>query len=254
MFKTLPLPPELIKHPEKPFIIAHRGDRDHAPENSMAAFRLGLAGGAHGIETDLHLTADRQIVCFHDEDLERMTGVSGRVQDKTLAELQTLRLLGNGRERYPNEKIPTLDEVLSAFKDQTYFLLELKRPSWLKADEIQILLALLEKHDAFSRVMIASFAFEALELVKSLSPLPTAPIIPMNPFPPAGFPLIGVWYPMLFVNPLYVWLCHRRGQYFCPLDPRPEARLWYYLRLGVDCLLSDHPAETKAALKKLKSR
>ena len=59
---------------------AHRGlhtSDGSAPENSLTAFRMAANVG-YGVELDVHITADDQIVVFHDDDLERMTGVSGR--------------------------------------------------------------------------------------------------------------------------------------------------------------------------------
>ena len=56
------------------YIIAHRGASFDAPENTLAAFRLAWEQGADGIEGDFMLTADGQIVCFHDLDTQRVTG------------------------------------------------------------------------------------------------------------------------------------------------------------------------------------
>ncbi len=53
---------------------------------------------------------------------------------------------------------------------------------------------------------------------------------------------------MMFLNPLYAWIGHRRGQLICPLDPNPEPRLWYYRLLGCDAVLSNDPAKTRRAL------
>jgi glycerophosphoryl diester phosphodiesterase len=69
--------------------------------------------------------------------------------------------------------------------------------------------------------------------------------------PPKQYPFVGVWYPSLFLNPLYVWMCHRRGQFFAPLDPTPEARLRYYVWLGCDFVLTDNPAKTIAKLQQI---
>src|SRR5918995_2888930 len=61
--------------PKKPWVIAHRGASAYAPENTIPAFELAARQGATFVEFDLQLTRDRQIVCLHDNSLERTTDV-----------------------------------------------------------------------------------------------------------------------------------------------------------------------------------
>jgi len=103
-------------------IIAHQGASVHAPENTMAAFQLAMDLQADGIELDVMLTKDGQVVVIHDDTVDRTTDGTGRVRDMTLAELQKLDA-GNG------EKIPTLQNVLDAFGGQYLINIELKNYS-----------------------------------------------------------------------------------------------------------------------------
>jgi len=105
-----------------PKIIAHRGASGHAPENTLAAFRLAIEHKADGIELDVMLTKDGYAVVIHDDTVDRTTDGSGRVKDFTLAELQALDA-GNG------EKIPTLQDVLAEFGGQCLLNIELKNYS-----------------------------------------------------------------------------------------------------------------------------
>ena len=91
---------------------AHRGfhDKPLVPENSMAAFRRAVAHG-FGSEFDVHLIADGSLVIFHDEQLERQTGVKGEIEDYDITNLKKLRLEGT------DEQIPTFDEVLDLYED-----------------------------------------------------------------------------------------------------------------------------------------
>lgn len=100
---------------------AHRGlfNNMSIPENSMAAFVLA-AEKNFGIELDVHITADGEIVVFHDDDLLRMCGVKGKIEEKTLSELRQLRLLNT------DEKIPLLTEVLKALENTTPLIVEIK--------------------------------------------------------------------------------------------------------------------------------
>ena len=103
--------------------IAHRGlyEKDQSiPENSLAAFRRAVEAG-YGAELDVHITKDDRLAVFHDDDLTRMCGVSGRPEDKAYAELSALRLMGT------EERIPLLNDVLDAMDGKAPIILELKR-------------------------------------------------------------------------------------------------------------------------------
>ena len=91
---------------------AHRGyhDKPMIPENSMAAFRRAIEHG-WGVEFDVHLIADGSLVVFHDEELERETGVRGEIEDYDIINLSRLRLEGT------DEKIPSFNEVLELFEN-----------------------------------------------------------------------------------------------------------------------------------------
>ncbi|PVM90493.1 glycerophosphodiester phosphodiesterase [Caulobacter radicis] len=103
--------------------IAHRGlwTRDGAPENSLAAFQAACAKG-YSIELDVQLTADGQAVVFHDDRLERLTGVEGRLRDHTAAELGAMKLSGT------DETIPTLADALAVIGHRAMVQIELKTP------------------------------------------------------------------------------------------------------------------------------
>lgn len=116
--------PTIRRHPDRKLLeglkIAHRGLHNaEIPENSIPAF-LEAAARGYGIENDIHITSDGEIVVFHDHTLDRMCGVSGRVEDKTLAELKALSLNGT------NEKIPSLKECLNAIDGRVPLLIEFK--------------------------------------------------------------------------------------------------------------------------------
>lgn len=118
--------PSPRRHPARETLrgryIAHRGLHDLAentPENSLAAFRAAAEQG-HIIENDIHLTADGEVVVFHDSLLVRMCGVDGEVEKMTLAELKKCRLKGT------EEQIPTLQECLEAVDGRVPLLIEFK--------------------------------------------------------------------------------------------------------------------------------
>src|SRR6478672_4546628 len=71
----------------RPQVFAHRGGCALGPENTIAAFDLGMASGADGLELDVHLSADGVVVVHHDETLARTTNGAGRLARQTAAEL-----------------------------------------------------------------------------------------------------------------------------------------------------------------------
>jgi len=94
-------------------IWGHRGCRgdENPPENSLAAFQAAIDQGADGVELDVFLSKDEQLVVFHDDTLERMTNGDGDVTALTLTELKQLRLKDAGG-KLTSSQIPTLEEVL----------------------------------------------------------------------------------------------------------------------------------------------
>ena len=97
---------------------AHRGLwGDGIPENSLAAFALAAEKG-FAIELDVQLSADGEVMVFHDYTLNRMCGVDGKLAERTAAELATLRLAGT------DQTIPTLRQVLAVVSGRVPLLVE----------------------------------------------------------------------------------------------------------------------------------
>lgn len=121
---------------------AHRGyfDNDSAAlENSMAAFQAAMDAG-YGIELDVQMSADGVPMVFHDADLERMCGVSGKIWEYTCAELQQMRLMNT------EETIPTFAEVLALIDGQVPVIVEYKLDR-VNTDVCEAGNALLQEYD-----------------------------------------------------------------------------------------------------------
>jgi Glycerophosphoryl diester phosphodiesterase len=102
---------------------AHRGLHKYdksIPENSLPAFQAAVDNG-YGMELDVQLSADDQVVVFHDDSLERVCGEEGDVTDRTWAELSALKLCGT------KERMPLLTEVFSVVGGREPIIIELKR-------------------------------------------------------------------------------------------------------------------------------
>ncbi len=97
------------------FIISHRGDWRHYPENSLQAIQSCIEMGLDMVEIDIQQTKDGHLVLMHDATIDRTTNGKGKVSDYTLVELKQFRLL-SGMRRPTNQQIPTLEEAMLLVK------------------------------------------------------------------------------------------------------------------------------------------
>ena len=109
-----------------PMVIAHRGARTEAPENTAAAFDAALRHPIDGIEFDVQLSADGVPVVFHDDTLFRITGSRRRLGSCALSELRSLDLGGWFNARFAGEPMLTLDDMLARYAGATDLYLEVK--------------------------------------------------------------------------------------------------------------------------------
>jgi glycerophosphoryl diester phosphodiesterase len=108
-----------------PVNLAHRGASARAPENTLEAFRLAVEAGAGGLELDVHVTRDGQVVVIHDATVDRTTDGSGAVAEMELEEIQRLdagyHFSPDGGRNFPYRgrgvRIPTLTEVYASFPE-----------------------------------------------------------------------------------------------------------------------------------------
>lgn len=229
--------------------MAHRGNSAAAPENTCASFRRAVRDGADLVETDLHLTRDGAFVCIHDATLLRTGGVPVAVADVTFAELKR-HPVAFGRTGFETERVPSLEELLALLPPETGLALELKTDRFLEPDVARRLGEILRSSGHLDRTAVLSFAFERCRAVKREVPEVALGFITMRgSLPRAGEAgMVGPFWPVLFANPLYPWLAHRRGFFVAPLDDKPDRLLWYYRLLRCDAVLTNDPAATLRAL------
>jgi glycerophosphoryl diester phosphodiesterase len=151
-------------------IIAHRGFSAIAPENTLAAFELAIARKASSIEFDLQLSADSVPVIFHDATLDRITGVSAKVRETKLSDLQALNAGKWFGDEFAAEKIPTLTEALEILKNVDKFLYFDVKPhcEWSDA-EVTEFVNTLKGAGINEKCVITSFSDRFLAQVRRLS-------------------------------------------------------------------------------------
>lgn len=246
--------------PRSPLIFAHRGASEACPEHTLAAYERALAEGADGVECDVRLTRDGHLVCLHDRRLDRTSNGSGLVSDHTLAQLEELDF-GSWHGGGP-AAVLTLDRLLDLLRAAgrpVDLLIETKHPNRSGPEIEHRLILLLRRHGLVSgsgpvRVTVMSFSVLALRRIRRLAPeLSTVLLLDLLPpgLRPVRLPFARIAGPSIELararprlvsalqaagNPIYVWTVNE-----------PED-IDLVLAQGVDALITDRPAQTRAYL------
>jgi glycerophosphoryl diester phosphodiesterase len=155
----------------RPIVLAHRGARGHAPENTLLAFALAFDLGADAIEFDVQRSSDGQLVVIHDDTLDRTTDGHGPVRQTTFA---ALRSLNAGVRWNTPQRVPTLAEMFDLVGTRGAAMnLEVKANSTedaLATAEI-VLASLTELGEQMrARLLVSSFELDAVAWLKSRLP------------------------------------------------------------------------------------
>jgi glycerophosphoryl diester phosphodiesterase len=142
---------------DRPLNFAHRGASYEAPANTLAAFLLAAELGADGIELDVQLSKDGQIVVIHDFTVDATTDGHGPVSEKTLEELQALDAGSWFDPTLARQRVPTLQEVFDAVGDRLLLNIELKTRSLRDDGLAAAVVRAVEENDLQDGVVISSF-------------------------------------------------------------------------------------------------
>lgn len=224
--------------PPRPLVMAHRGDRTRALENTLAAFTAACEIGAECIELDVRPTADGQVVVFHDATLARLAGRGERVDEMTLDALRGIRL-------DDDHVIPTLDEVFEAIAPDMLLDIEIKSDRIGRSNGIaDRVVDCVRRHDAFERCLVSSFdPFVLFRTRRLASELRIGYLFHQ---PSAGW-LTRVLAPYA-VHPINTLVdadtvtdWHRRGYAVHPWNVDGTAELTRMQQLGVEAVCTNDP-------------
>ena len=146
-------------------IFAHRGFSGLYPENTMLSFSKALEFGVDGIELDVHLSKDGEVMVNHDEYLKRTTGKSGMILDYTRSELEKITV--NGVE---GATIPSLEEYFDGIGRYTITNIELKTAPLYYPDIEEKTYNLIKRFSLEDRVIISSFNWLSVLNMKRIAP------------------------------------------------------------------------------------
>lgn len=243
-------------------VIGHRGNRAHAPENTLPSLLEAVALGADAVEFDVQVTRDGVLVLMHDLTLDRTTDASGSVSACTFAELERVdagaRFTRNGRDfpwRGRGAGVPRFDDVIEALPRDLPLIVELKT-----ADATPALVRAIARHNLTGRVIVAGFE------PASTMPMRHGAIALGASTPDVARLLVPAllrrrvprpWYRALCIPPMYhgipvpigsiVRTTREHGvvtHVWTVNEPARAQRLW---RKGVQGIISDDPALMLAA-------
>jgi glycerophosphoryl diester phosphodiesterase len=232
----------------RPAVIAHRGDRRHAPENTLAAFKLAAEKGADAIELDVKLSIDGQVVVLHDQTVDRTTNGTGNVSRLPFAVLKSLDAGTWFSEQFRGETIPSLDEVFEIFGKLLNINVELTNYATPGDDLVAKVVDLVKKHNLQNSTLFSSFFTRNLRKARLL-----LPEVPRGLLTMSGW--LGFWgrtfswrsdyfalHPTLAdVNAGLINRVHATGKRIHVWTVNAEEDLMRMIGLGVDGIFTDIP-------------
>lgn len=171
MAKPQPRDGKAVLQHNRPVVFAHRGGAHLAPENTLQAFEKAVSYGVDGLDLDVRLTKDEEILVFHDASVDRTTDGVGLIADLTVDQIKALNHGYNfedldGNHTYREEQVDaiTLREVFEKFPDLLLSIDIKDAPDTYEGSLIPSKLwRLIEEFDALDRVIVTSFYNEQIE-------------------------------------------------------------------------------------------
>lgn len=242
-------------------ITAHRGDSDHAPENTLAAFDLAIENGADVVELDCRETSDGVVVVAHDASLKRTAGVKKEIQNMTFEELRTYSVGEKWMKDYEkkhkeaspvdysDEKIPTLEETIELVGDRAKLCIELK-PTSKDEDLEEKVVAIIEEYDYVDQCVVQSLSYKSIEKVKKLNPeIQTIYVMALamgdfDKLPAADGYNIKEGY----ITNIAVQRAHARGKVVYAWNVDDKETLQRMMAMHIDSVVTDDPTAMRKAM------
>ncbi len=241
---------------DRPLVMAHRGAKDVAPENTLAAFEAAYQLGADAIEMDVSRCATGEIIVIHDDTVDRTTNGTGRADELPLDALRALDAGSWFNPRFAGERLPLLEEVLERMGQRIRFNIEIKGRS-LRTDGIEAeIAAMLASRGLTGDTLISSFNPAALWRMRRAAPALGRALLYAGDMPLAlrrawtrHFVAPQALHPHhSMVNEEYMAWARRKGyriNVWTVNEPKDMARM---AALGVDAIITDHVAEARRVL------
>ncbi|WP_031546118.1 glycerophosphodiester phosphodiesterase [Salinicoccus luteus] len=242
-------------------IFGHRGAMGEYPENTMLAFQKAIDAGVDGLEIDVHLTKDGEVVVIHDEHVDRTTDGIGAVKDMSF---QTLRGLSAGSsfgafEKYDpliwtQERIPTLEEVMGLVVDHDIELnIELKTNVFEYEGIEGKVHDIVEAYSCSDRVIYSSFHLPSIIRMKAIDPeariawlTSKVPLWPIDQMEDLSLEALHVGYKSILKKPGRIAGIEDRIRVWTVNEMWEAEKL---IDHGVQTLMTDYPEKIMALTK-----
>lgn len=231
----------------KPLVWAHRGASGYAPENTLAAFQKAVDLGADGVELDIQLTKDDQIVVIHDETIDRTSDGKGWVKDYTLEELRAFNY-NRTKPEYKHADIPTMREVFELLKPTKLFInIEIKTGVVFYEKIEEKILALTKEMGMEDRVCYSSFNHYTVTRIHELKP--DAEVGFLYADGPIDMPSYGVKHGVNALHPAlynlqydgFVKECKEKGLKLNVWTVNERPYMEMCCQYGVDAIITNYP-------------
>ena len=150
-----------------PLVLAHRGVNKRAPQNTLPAFKKAVEFNADGIETDVHLCKDGEIVICHNYTVDATSNGTGSIDEMTFAQLRALDFGSYFSEEFKGVTLPTLSELLEVTKNMNLINIEIKPPK-KDNDLVKKVVEEVYKFGIEKNSIISCFDPECIRLVKEI--------------------------------------------------------------------------------------
>jgi glycerophosphoryl diester phosphodiesterase len=215
--------------------IGHRGARGEKPENTLLGIRYALELGLDGVEIDVHLSKDEELIIIHDETLDRTTNGHGLITKSTIKEIKKLDA-GLG------EKVPTLSEVIDLMKEFDKELLIEMKVSGIEKKVLNLI-----KEKKFSDLsIIKSFNHRSILNFKTMAKNIRAQVLidclPVNPVSLIkSAKADGLSIKLNFLDEIIIDECHQAGYFVTSWNANTKEDLAKFTFLKTDYLCTDFP-------------
>ena len=232
----------------KTLIYAHRGASGYAPENTLDAFQLAAEQGADGVELDVHLSRDRQLIVTHDERIDRVSDGSGLISSMTLKDIK-MHLFNLTHPEYTQAKAPTLEEVIDLLKPTGLKInIELKNSRLPYIGMEEICLNLVEKTGMSERIIYSSFNHYSLQIIKRINPKAVCGLLydcclfkPAEYLSKTGMDALHPHYSALLMNPEEYQQAKEQGGLVNVWTVNDDRDMRKVLDFGADILITNYP-------------
>ena len=233
-------------------VFGHRGAMACAPMNTLASFQLAYEQGADGIELDVHLSQDEQLIVLHDFSVDATTNGRGAAADLTLAQLKELDAGSWFSSSFGMERIPTLDEVFDELGDKLLVNVEIKSRFSEHEMLVESVAECIRRQQMTMRTIVSSFDPRLLQHFRAKCP--EVMIGFLHPPGSASTLMDGAahearhpWHEI--IDQAYMNWAKESGFFVNAWTVNDAQRACALERLGVNSIITDHPAHIINALR-----